>query len=558
MSTSTATVFRLHAAADSQGFPPASAWEITRPVLFDADWQGGNSDPLRLTEVRLLWTPETLHLRFRARYRSLTVFLDADSGGRRDLLWDRDVAEAFLQPDPSAARSYKEFEVSPNGYWVDLNISCGKKRNLQSGLTRRVSIDEKSKQWIAELSIPMKSLTARFDPRAIWRANFYRVEGPVEPRFYSAWCPTKTPQPNFHVPEAFGQLVFVESPAAHSQKRRAMTGPPFIRRHSPFRVLRSLVLLFMFLLTISVSAPLPASPPQGSSAPEVTKVEPPNWWIAIAPEVLLLLSGHGLEATRVSCNLPTVRVLRTQATAGGDYLFVWLKIGPSTRSGTAVCRITTPTEPTSFELPLAARAATYGKFQGLASRETPPAEEDDLRATRERLPQLKKQGMTILQLAPLTLRDADLDGMDHKVADFYSLDPRHGSLQDLQDIVASAHALQMKVGLDLELIRISSHHPWVVNPPLSEWLGAPPRNAGTLSQRSASLPRSGRILDAENPMVALYLLQNAIWWTETAGVDEIRVTPDPNTTSQFWAFWRGQLQRIYPHLAITLDSPHPQ
>jgi alpha-galactosidase len=219
MSMPTATAVRLLAAVDSQGFPPASAWEIALPVRFDADWQGRNSDPLRETQVRLLWTPEILHVRFQARYRSITVFPDSDPGGRRDLLWDRDVAEAFLQPDPSASRSYKEFEVSPNGFWIDLNISCGKKRDLQSGLTRRVRIDERSKQWIAELSLPMKSLVARFDPAAVWRANFYRVEGPAEPRFYSAWCPTGTPQPNFHVPEAFSKLVFVESSPADSREK---------------------------------------------------------------------------------------------------------------------------------------------------------------------------------------------------------------------------------------------------------------------------------------------------------------------------------------------------
>jgi len=47
-----------------------------------------------------------------------------------------------------------------------------------------------------------------FDPVKAWRVNFYRVEGPAEPRFYSAWQPTKTPVPNFHVPDSFGKLVF--------------------------------------------------------------------------------------------------------------------------------------------------------------------------------------------------------------------------------------------------------------------------------------------------------------------------------------------------------------
>jgi hypothetical protein len=56
----------------------------------------------------------------------------------------------------------------------------------------------------------MTALTANFDPAAVWRANFYRVEGPQEPRFYSAWQPTHTPQPNFHVPSAFGKLRFTD------------------------------------------------------------------------------------------------------------------------------------------------------------------------------------------------------------------------------------------------------------------------------------------------------------------------------------------------------------
>jgi len=45
---------------------------------------------------------------------------------------------------------------------------------------------------------------------------------------------------------------------------------------------------------------------------------------------------------------------------------IWLKIGADTKSGTAVCRITAPKGTTSFELPLAARAPTLGKFQGLS------------------------------------------------------------------------------------------------------------------------------------------------------------------------------------------------
>ncbi len=193
---------------DAEGFPPPKAWESAAPITFCADWQGGNADPERFTEVRLLWTRENLLLQFRARYRVITVFPDAEPSGRRDLLWERDVVEAFLQPEPAPLRRYKEFEVSPNGYWLDLEIAPEGKSDLRSELRRRVLLEQGKKVWTAELAIPMRSLVARFDPSAIWRANFFRVEGAAEPRFYSAWSPTHTPVPNFHVPEAFGELAF--------------------------------------------------------------------------------------------------------------------------------------------------------------------------------------------------------------------------------------------------------------------------------------------------------------------------------------------------------------
>jgi alpha-galactosidase len=210
MRTDTATAVRLTSGTDTDGFPVTSAWELAPAVRFNTDWQGLNADPGRETEVRMLWTPEILYLRFDARYRSITVFPDGDIGGRRDHLWDRDVCEVFLQPDAKEIRRYKEFEIAPNGFWIDLDIGPGAKHDLQSGLRRRVKVDEGKKQWQALLALPMRSLVEDFEPSAEWRVNFYRVEGEAEPRFYSAWRPTRTPQPNFHVPEAFGRLVFVD------------------------------------------------------------------------------------------------------------------------------------------------------------------------------------------------------------------------------------------------------------------------------------------------------------------------------------------------------------
>src|SRR5439155_26147628 len=136
-----------------------------------------------------------------------------------------------------------------------------------------------------------------------------------------------------------------------------------------FRLLR-LVASILFTIAACSEENLLCAAPQGgqpAEAPVVTKVEPPNWWVGLTPDLMVLLSGHGLQATKVACNLPDVVVGRTQATQGGEYLFVWLKFGPQLRSGTVVCRATTPAGEASFELPIATRQPTAQRFHGLTS-----------------------------------------------------------------------------------------------------------------------------------------------------------------------------------------------
>jgi len=241
---------------------------------------------------------------------------------------------------------------------------------------------------------------------------------------------------------------------------------------------------------------------QGAAAStvKVAKVEPPSWWVGFTPEVMLLLSGQDLEATNVSCNLPTLRVLRTQATAGGNYLFVWLKIGAGTRPGTAVCRITAPKGMTSFELPLAARAPSLGKFQGLsqddviylimpdrfangdATNDEPaeaPGSHDrakprayhggDLRGIQNHLAYLKELGVTTLWLTPVVKNGAAQDYHGYGAVDLYAVDPHLGSLKDYQNLVEAAHQEKMKILFDVVPNHVGPLHPWVSSPPLPDW-----------------------------------------------------------------------------------------
>jgi alpha-galactosidase len=203
-----AEVIALRLPQSGAGFPSLAEWNRCVPAVFCHDWQGKNRDPQRQTEVRVLWNDHALFVRFRCNYRTISVFSDANAEGRRGELWERDVAEVFLQPDRFGEKYYKEFEVSPNGQWLDLDISPQGLSHIASGMCSRVELDESACVWTAELAIPLAALVATFDPSQLWRVNFLRCEGVEPQRFYSSWQPTETEKPNFHVPQKFGWLRF--------------------------------------------------------------------------------------------------------------------------------------------------------------------------------------------------------------------------------------------------------------------------------------------------------------------------------------------------------------
>jgi glycosidase len=63
-------------------------------------------------------------------------------------------------------------------------------------------------------------------------------------------------------------------------------------------------------------------------------------------------------------------------------------------------------------------------------------------------------------------------------------------------------------------------------------------------------------LNAENPLVVQYLLQNSIWWAESSGLDGYRVDTVPYVSRKFWQEWHQGLRRIYPRLSTIGEVFH--
>lgn len=378
------------------------------------------------------------------------------------------------------------------------------------------------------------------------------------------------------------------------------------------------------LVTIAGCRIAALAAPAADNSPTVTKVEPPSWWVGLTPEVMLLISGRGLEATKVECNLASLLVERTQASAGGKYLFVWLKFGAETKSGTAVCRVTSAEGVTSFELPIAARTETVHRFQGIGpgdavylimpdrfangdpTNDEPaelPGSHDrakarayhggDLRGVLEHLDYLKDLGVTTVWLTPVVKNGTAEDYHGYGAVDLYAVDPHLGTVQDYQEMVAAAHQRRMKVLFDIVPNHVGPRHPWVANPPLADWFhGTAAHHANssvaglesfygeTKDQRAGHDPFEALVdphaparltrdltdgwffgilpdLNTENPIVAQYLLENAIWWAEASGLDGYRIDTFPYVPRLFWSRWTAGLRRIYPRLTTIGEVFHP-
>jgi hypothetical protein len=98
-----------------------------------------------------------------------------------------------------------KFEISPNGDWLDLDIFSGT-RSILFCASKQSRVDPLPA--FGPLSCYSDGLPYHGLTQWIWHLNLFRIEGQEPNRFYSAWRPTHTAQPNFHVPDRFGKLCF--------------------------------------------------------------------------------------------------------------------------------------------------------------------------------------------------------------------------------------------------------------------------------------------------------------------------------------------------------------
>ena len=187
-------------------------WQQCEPVRIEHYWSGEPASADRHAEARICWSDKALHVRFVGKQQEPLIVADNPITDKKTLgLWDRDVCEIFLAPDPEKPWRYFEFEAAPTGEWVDLGIVVrpeGRETDwdFTSGFTTAAKLEDNT--LLVGMRIPWTDVLLKPQPGDVWRVNVFRCVGPEAPERYLAWLPTRTPEPAFHVPEAFGVLRF--------------------------------------------------------------------------------------------------------------------------------------------------------------------------------------------------------------------------------------------------------------------------------------------------------------------------------------------------------------
>lgn len=193
--------------------PGTTFWRGARPVYAEVD-SHGHPTPEYRTEVRSRWNTKYLYVLFICPYHELYLKPSPDTAKETNELWNWDVAELFLGSDFRDIKRYKEFEVSPQGEWVDLDINLALPHHetgwtWNSGFEVAARIDHESHFWYGAMRIPFKSVDERAPVEGnVFRVNLFRSQGPPGHRQAIAWKAPMTE--TFHTPERFGKLELVK------------------------------------------------------------------------------------------------------------------------------------------------------------------------------------------------------------------------------------------------------------------------------------------------------------------------------------------------------------
>ena len=345
---------------------------------------------------------------------------------------------------------------------------------------------------------------------------------------------------------------------------------------------------------------------------QIDRVEPPHWWAGMKSKHLeLMLHAPDISMAKPTLSYPGVKLMGTYVSDNPNYLWLKLDLSPQVKPGVVNITLRHGQDSTQLRYELQARDKGSAAREGFSSadvvlnlmpdrfangdpsNDNQPGFEDkanrlsmqsrhggDIAGIVKSLDHIAAMGYTAIWPTPL-IENKQPTHSYHGYAstDSYRIDPRYGRNDEYRQMVQTARKKGLKVIQDIVPNHIGDHHWWMRDLPSKDWLShrntfIPTNHARTTISEpcASSVDRRGFTagwfapsmpdMNATNPRVANYLIQNAIWWVEYAGLAGIRVDTYGYSDAAFLNEWTGRILKEYPRLGIVgeewTDNPAVQ
>ena len=335
-----------------------------------------------------------------------------------------------------------------------------------------------------------------------------------------------------------------------------------------------------------------------ATAAEVERIEPPFWWVGFERSALqLLVYGEDVAELKPHIDAPGIALRDVVRTGNPNYLFLDLDIGAEARAGAFDIRFdgaggTTiryrldergdPARQRGFSSADAVYLITPDRYANgdpandhnealgdVLDRTRPLARHGgDLRGIAERLDYIAGLGFTAVWLNPV-LENAmpEMSYHGYSTTDFYRVDPRFGSNEELVALAEAARERGIGLIMDMIVNHSGLHHWWMADLPSDDWINQWEGHVNTNHAKTLSIDPYGAAVDRRefydgwfvpvmpdlnqnNPLLAEYLIQNAIWWIERLGLAGVRMDTYPYAGKAFMAAWTQRVMSEFPDFNV--------
>ncbi|MFA5103326.1 MAG: alpha-amylase family glycosyl hydrolase [Candidatus Thermoplasmatota archaeon] len=172
-----------------------------------------------------------------------------------------------------------------------------------------------------------------------------------------------------------------------------------------------------------------------------------------------------------------------------------------------------------------------------------------LRGIIDRLPYLLDLGVTTLWISPFYKTSAY---HGYHITDFYQVDPRFGTLEDLQELIRQSHHHHLHIIADFVPNHCSKHHPFFTaaqqekNSKYADWFTFtdwPDQYLCFLSVKD--IPK----LNLDNPETRDHIVNAAKYWL-SLGFDGFRLDHAIGPSHRFWEHFTREIKKQFPHSVL--------